>query len=172
MTARPPSRRAPAPATRSPSAIPASTPSPGPWSSTSCRPTSPPPPGRPVTTITGAPPGSPTSGSGLITHPVDLPVGGAVIFTFNVLVDLSAPAGPLINTALASFLLNGGVTLIQHIATDTDTLTPQADLAVTIDDHTLIVVPGASDGYTITVTNNGPSTVAVLPCATRSPPPC
>jgi len=116
-----------------------------------------------VTTINGVPTGSTTSGSGLINQPVDLPVGSAVIFTFNVLVDPSAPVGPLINTALASFLLNGGVTLIQHIATDTDTLTPQADLAVTIDDHTLIVVPGASDGYTITVTNNGPSTVAVLP---------
>src|SRR5262249_58734627 len=49
-----------------------------------------------------------------------------------------------------------------NFATDTDTLTPQADLAVTIDDNTLIVVPGANDGYTITVTNHGPSTVSSL----------
>jgi uncharacterized repeat protein (TIGR01451 family) len=42
--------------------------------------------------------------------------------------------------------------------TDTDTLTPQADLAVTIDDSKTSAVPGASNTYIITVTNNGPST--------------
>src|SRR5437588_491642 len=43
---------------------------------------------------------------------------------------------------------------------DTDTLTPQADLAVTKDDGKTSVVPGTAETYTITVTNNGPSTVS------------
>ena len=47
-------------------------------------------------------------------------------------------------------------------ATDTDTLTPQADLTVTVDDGATSVVPGTSTTYTITVTNNGPTTVTSL----------
>jgi uncharacterized repeat protein (TIGR01451 family) len=43
--------------------------------------------------------------------------------------------------------------------TDTDTLTPEADLSVTKTDGVPSVVPGTVDTYTITVTNNGPSTV-------------
>jgi uncharacterized repeat protein (TIGR01451 family) len=46
--------------------------------------------------------------------------------------------------------------------TDSDTATPQADLAVTMTDGKTTVVPGASNTYTITVTNNGPSTVTSL----------
>src|SRR5262249_28816933 len=45
---------------------------------------------------------------------------------------------------------------------DNDMLTPQADLAVTVTDGKTIVVPGTSNTYTITVTNNGPSTVDAL----------
>jgi uncharacterized repeat protein (TIGR01451 family) len=37
---------------------------------------------------------------------------------------------------------------------------PQADLSVTTDDSKTSVVPGTSNTYTITVTNNGPSTVS------------
>src|SRR5262249_21144159 len=44
--------------------------------------------------------------------------------------------------------------------TDTDALTPQADLSVTKDDGKTSAVPGTPDTYTITVTNNGPSTVS------------
>jgi uncharacterized repeat protein (TIGR01451 family) len=47
-------------------------------------------------------------------------------------------------------------------ATDTDTLTPQADLAVAMTDGKTSAVPGTSTTYTITVTNNGPSTVSSL----------
>src|SRR5438045_5323245 len=41
-----------------------------------------------------------------------------------------------------------------------DLLTPQADLAVTKDDGKTSVVPGTAETYTITVTNNGTSTVS------------
>src|SRR5262249_57822727 len=43
----------------------------------------------------------------------------------------------------------------------TDTI-PAADLAVTMTDGTTTVVPGTSNTYTITVTNNGPDTVTSL----------
>jgi uncharacterized repeat protein (TIGR01451 family) len=46
--------------------------------------------------------------------------------------------------------------------TDNDTLTPQADLSVTMTDGQTIVVRGTSGTYTITVSNNGPSTVSSL----------
>jgi uncharacterized repeat protein (TIGR01451 family) len=49
-----------------------------------------------------------------------------------------------------------------NIASDVDTLTPQADLSVALTDGRTTVVPGTSDTYTITVGNNGPSTVSSL----------
>src|SRR5439155_1423769 len=42
-------------------------------------------------------------------------------------------------------------------ATDTDTVTPVSDLAITKDDGVTSVLAGGSTTYTITVTNNGPS---------------
>src|SRR5439155_373282 len=57
-------------------------------------------------------------------------------------------------------------------STDTDQLTPEADLAIVKDDGTTTVVPGTNDTYTVTVTNSGPSTVTgatvsdVLPAGT------
>src|SRR5262249_46646508 len=47
-------------------------------------------------------------------------------------------------------------------ATDTDTLTPRADLSVFKSDGKSSVVPGTLNTYTITVTNGGPSTVTSL----------
>jgi uncharacterized repeat protein (TIGR01451 family) len=55
-----------------------------------------------------------------------------------------------------------------NTAADTDT-TPTADLAVTIDDGKTTVVPGTSNTYTITVTNNGPDTVSSLTLADTIP---
>jgi uncharacterized repeat protein (TIGR01451 family) len=45
-----------------------------------------------------------------------------------------------------------------NTATDTDSLSPQADLAVTLSDGATTAVPGSTTTYTLTVTNNGPST--------------
>ena len=44
-----------------------------------------------------------------------------------------------------------------NTATDTDTLTPQADLQITKTDGKTTVVPGTSDTYTVVVTNVGPT---------------
>ncbi len=46
-----------------------------------------------------------------------------------------------------------------NTSTDTDTVTPAADLAITKDDGVTTVITGTSTVYTITVTNNGPSSV-------------
>ena len=57
-------------------------------------------------------------------------------------------------------------------STDTDTLTPEADLSITKSDSQTTEVPGTNVTYTITVTNNGPSSVTgatvsdVLPAGT------
>lgn len=47
-----------------------------------------------------------------------------------------------------------------NTAIDEDILTPQVDLSVTQSDSKTSVVPGTNTTYTITVTNNGPSTVS------------
>jgi|688.fasta_scaffold03450_13 uncharacterized repeat protein (TIGR01451 family) len=47
-----------------------------------------------------------------------------------------------------------------NFSSDVDTLTPQVDLQVTQTDNKTSVVPGTNNTYTITVTNNGPSTVS------------
>ena len=80
------------------------------------------------------------------TYSIDPNATGPITLTFTV----SAPAGTTDpNATNDSF-------------TDSDTVTPQADLAVTMTDGKTTVVPGTFTAYTITVTNNGPSTVSSL----------
>ena len=55
-------------------------------------------------------------------------------------------------------------------ATDTDALTPQADLQVTVDDGQASAVPGTPITYTIVVTNVGPSDAPLPRSPTPSPP--
>ena len=69
-------------------------------------------------------------------------------------------SGTLVNTATAGVPAgwtdpNAG----NNSATDTDTLTPQSDLAVTKTDGSATAVPGSPISYTVTVSNNGPSNV-------------
>src|SRR5262245_27628582 len=88
--------------------------------------------------------------------------GQSAFVTFIYRIDPSA-TGPL--TVTSTVIAPSGTTdtnLANNSVTDSDTLTPQADLAVTMTDGKVIVVPGTSNTYTITVTNNGPSTVSSL----------
>src|SRR5262249_36229565 len=102
----------------------------------------------------------PSSGTGALAATVDLPVGATVTFTFTVLVDPSA-TGSLTNTATVSPPARvTDPTPGNNGATDTDSLTPRADLSITKDDGVTSVVPGTSTTYTLVVRNNGPSAVS------------
>ncbi len=57
-----------------------------------------------------------------------------------------------------------------NTASDTNTLTYQADLAITKTDGKTSVTPGSAITYTITVTNNGPSRVESLTVIDTLPP--
>jgi uncharacterized repeat protein (TIGR01451 family) len=99
------------------------------------------------------------SGTGDINTSVDLPVGASATFTITATVDATL-TGSLANTATVSpapgtLDPNGS----NNTATDTDTLTPQADLTITKTDGGNSAVPGTATTYTIVVGNIGPSSV-------------
>jgi uncharacterized repeat protein (TIGR01451 family) len=97
------------------------------------------------------------SGSGDISETVDLPAGGVLTYTASAAVSSSA-TGNLVNTA--SVTAPSGTTDPvpgNNTATDTDTVSAEADLVVskTVDNAT----PDVGDQviFTVTVTNDGPS---------------
>src|SRR5262249_2726773 len=102
----------------------------------------------------GASATGPTSGSGGLATTVNLPVNASVTFTFTTTINPSA-TGSFVNAATVT--PPGGTSVV---TTDTDTLTPVADLSVAVTDGKTTVVPGTSDTYSIVVANNGPSTVS------------
>ncbi|MFN7961132.1 MAG: IPTL-CTERM sorting domain-containing protein [Thermoanaerobaculia bacterium] len=96
------------------------------------------------------------SGSGNINDAtVNLPSGGSVTYTASCTISASA-TGSLSNTATVSSSITDPVPG-NNSATDTDTLTPMADLSITKTDGVTSVVPGTSTTYTITASNAGPS---------------
>ena len=95
------------------------------------------------------------SGSGNINDSVDLPVGGSVTYTATCAINAAA-TGTLSNTTTVASSVSDPVPA-NNSATDTDTLTPQADLAITKTDGVTNVTPGGSTTYTITASNVGPS---------------
>ncbi|MCB1643327.1 MAG: DUF11 domain-containing protein, partial [Xanthomonadales bacterium] len=97
------------------------------------------------------------SGSGNISELVDLPVGGTVTFSATCAIDLAA-TGTLDNTVtIAGAAGSTDPVAANNSASDSDTLTPQADLAVTKDDGVTSATPGGSVTYAIGVSNSGPS---------------
>ncbi len=80
----------------------------------------------------------------------DMPSGSSVTLILTVKIRSSATG---------SFNVIASITSDFATATDTDTLTPQADLAVAIDDSKSSFAPGDSTVYMVTVTNAGPSKV-------------
>ena len=99
------------------------------------------------------------SGSGNINQPVTLAPSGTATFTLSATVAPSA-TGSLANTATVT-LPSGATdpTPGNNSATDTNTLTPRADLSVTKTDGLTNVSSGGNSTYTIVVTNSGPSDV-------------
>ena len=107
-----------------------------------------------------ASPGSscPASGTGPISAAVSLIVNGAATFTLTATIAPGA-IGVLANTA--SVTAPPGVldpTPANNSATDSDTLTPRADLALATSDAPDPAVQGGGIAYTLLVTNLGPST--------------
>jgi len=96
------------------------------------------------------------AGSGNINDTmVNLPAGGSVTYTVNAAISASA-TGTLSNTATVSSTI-ADPTPANNSATDTDTLTPSADLSITKTDGVTTAAPGGSVTYTITASNAGPS---------------
>ncbi len=96
------------------------------------------------------------SGSGNLNDTVNLPVGASVTYTATCAVSPSA-TGTLANTATVSGGAVGDSNAANNSATDTDTLTPQADLGITKTDGVTTATAGGSVTYTITASNAGPS---------------
>src|SRR5262249_9172442 len=94
------------------------------------------------------------SGSGAIDATVNLPVGATATFVLQGTVSPDA-TGTLANTASAQNP-SGVADPTPSIATDTDALTPQADVSVT-KTGPATVVPGNAAVYAIVVSNSGPS---------------
>lgn len=98
-----------------------------------------------------------------------IPSGGTL--TFTVTATVTATGGSVVNTATVSV----PATTIEsntgnNTASDTDTVTPTADLTLTKTNGVSSVNPAGTTTYTITLTNNGPSgaggTVLTDPAAT------
>ncbi|HEV7486850.1 MAG TPA: G8 domain-containing protein [Thermoanaerobaculia bacterium] len=111
------------------------------------------------TTCAGAGGGTCTAGpfAGNINDAVNLPAGGSVTYTSSCTVS-SLATGSLSNTATVT--APGGVsdpTPGNNSATDTDTLTPSANLAIVKTDGVTTATAGGSVTYSITASNAGPS---------------
>ena len=98
------------------------------------------------------------NGSGDINDSVNIAAGGKVTYTVNATVAPDA-TGNLVNTATVTKAANQiECTLGNNSATDSDTLTPQVDLAITKTDFLTDINAGSPTSYTIVVTNTpGPS---------------
>ncbi len=86
---------------------------------------------------------------------VVLPSGASVTYTATCNIAASA-TGSLINTATVSSTVTDP-TPANNTATDTNTLTPQADLAISKTNGVTVVSPGQPTVYTIVASNSGPS---------------
>lgn len=109
------------------------------------------------TTCVGAGGGTCTAGpvAGNLNDTADLPTGGSVTYT-SVCQVAAGATGSLSNTATVSNAITDP-TPGNNSATDTDTLTPQADLSITNSDFAIGFNAGGTTTYTITASNAGPS---------------
>ncbi|HWQ14509.1 MAG TPA: hypothetical protein VNL77_17055 [Roseiflexaceae bacterium] len=98
----------------------------------------------------------PASGSGALNATVNLPVGGQVTFTVTGTLARSA-SGSLVHTARIAGTFDGNPA--NNSATDTDTITPVANLAITKVVAPNPPVPGMTATYTIVASNSGPAAV-------------
>lgn len=121
-------------------------------------------------TCTGANGGScPATGIGNINASVNLPGGASVTFTETCSLAGSA-TGTLSNTATVtppSTIIDSATG--NNSATDTDTLTPSADLSITNSDGLTGATPGTTITYAIRAANAGPSGATGVQVADQFP---
>jgi uncharacterized repeat protein (TIGR01451 family) len=111
-------------------------------------------------TQSGGATGFAASGTGNINNTVDMPSGSNITYSAKGKLS-SAATGNLSNTAQVT--APSGVldpSTANNSATDSDSITSQADLKVTITDTKTAAVAGTKNTYTIVVTNAGSSDVA------------
>ncbi|HJZ57754.1 MAG TPA: FG-GAP-like repeat-containing protein, partial [Gemmataceae bacterium] len=110
-----------------------------------------------TSTASGGASGNTASGTGSLNEVLNLPVGGSITYTITAQINPLA-LGSLTNTAtLTAPPFSPDLAGAVHTATDTDTLTPIADVSVTTARLGKAPAPGGRLTYTITVTNTGPS---------------
>jgi uncharacterized repeat protein (TIGR01451 family) len=101
----------------------------------------------------------PSTGTGNINSSVTLPGGASATFTATCSV-AAAATGSLVNTAsIAPPAGTNDTNPDNNSATDTDTLTPTADLSITNNDAVGGATPGNTITYVIRAANAGPSEV-------------
>ena len=83
--------------------------------------------------------------------------GASVVYHLILAVPANYAPATVVNTATITSAPASDPTPANNAATDTDTVTKSADLAIAKTDGVASVVAGTSTTYTITVTNNGPS---------------
>lgn len=121
-----------------------------------------------VWTCSGAAGGTcPGSGTGGINAAVNLPSGASVRFVLTCAISATA-TGMLSNTATVSSTISDPNTG-NNSATDVDTLVPNADLGITIDNAATILATGQSTVYTVIATNSGPSVATGATVSTALP---
>ena len=98
------------------------------------------------------------AGAGAINDTVNIAAGGKVTYTVNATIAPDA-TGNLVNTATVTKAANQieCPPFTNNSATDSDTLTPQVDLAITKTDNLTDINAGSPTTYILTVTNPGPS---------------
>ncbi len=97
------------------------------------------------------------AGSGDIADLLNMPAGSSVTYTVHATV-ASGATGTVANTATVTMPFSVTDTNVaNNAATDTDTLTPQADLAVGVSASSSSIAAGSLLTYTIQVHNQGPS---------------
>ena len=95
--------------------------------------------------------------------------GAAAQLTVTARVNQGA-SGSIVNNATADYKDQIGDPFLQLAASDTDTVTPAADLSIAKTDSADPVNPGQAFTYTLTVTNNGPSDASGLTVSDTVPP--
>ena len=112
-----------------------------------------------VTTVT-SPIGSCGNVGNVVTCTLASMASGAPawVITVNVTANTTTPGGTYVNTATVSAASPNDPTPANNTANNNNTVRSYADLVLTKTDGTATVIAGTSTTYTITITNNGPST--------------